>query len=336
MSYNYFIGIDVSKATLDISILKKDQLILQEKIENDIEKIKEWMRRVAKSLRCISQKSLFCLEHTGSYSDTLVHVLQVRKLPLWLESGLRIKRTLGLQRGKSDKVDSLRIARYAFLHQSTAKLWQPVRDIIEQLRQLNVLKKNLQGVLMKLENLTKVNSSDFKGLAIQQMSTYDRNSKSAIKADIKILDKTILALIKKDDRLNRLYKILLSVYGVGPVLSVTLIIATNEFKNFDCPKKFACYIGIAPFEKSSGSSMKGKAKVSKLANKDLKKEFFFPSIAVTQYPNELQDYYKRKLAEGKPKMSVLNAVKNKIIKRIFACVQENRLYQKQKLVSVSQ
>ena len=104
-----------------------------------------------------------------------------------------------------------------------------------------------------------------------------------------------------------------------------MIINTNEFKNITDPRKYACYCGIAPFEQSSGSSL-FKSRVSHLANKNAKKAIHLGAMSVVTCSGELKEYYYRKIAEGKPKMAVLNAVRNKIIHRVFACVRRMEPY----------
>lgn len=106
-----------------------------------------------------------------------------------------------------------------------------------------------------------------------------------------------------------------------------MIIATNEFKDISDPKKFACYAGVAPFEHTSGTSIRGKSRVSHKANKPMKTLLHMSALVAVNYNDDLKQYYQRKLQENKNKMSVLNAIRNKLIHRVFACVRENRLYQ---------
>ncbi|RZK16725.1 MAG: IS110 family transposase, partial [Flavobacterium sp.] len=104
--------------------------------------------------------------------------------------------------------------------------------------------------------------------------------------------------------------------------------SSNEFKDITDPRKFACYSGVAPFEHRSGSSVRGKSRVSSLGNKAVKSLLHLAAMAAIGCNEELKDYYQRKVAEGKNKMLVLNAVRNKLIHRIFACVNQNRKYEK--------
>ncbi|WP_029038028.1 transposase, partial [Salinimicrobium xinjiangense] len=93
-------------------------------------------------------------------------------------------------------------------------------------------------------------------------------------------------------------------------------------------RKFACHIGVAPFSFHSGTSQRSKNKVSHRANKKLKTLFHMAALSAIKMKGELRDYFERKIAEGKNKMTVVNAVRAKLINRIFALIRENRQYEK--------
>jgi transposase len=119
-----------------------------------------------------------------------------------------------------------------------------------------------------------------------------------------------------------------SVTGIGKITAANIIVATGEFERIKDVKKFACYSGIAPFEHSSGSSVRGKTRVSKMANMTIKRLLHLAAMTAIQHSEELKRFYYRKIEAGKNKMSALNAVRNKLISRVFACVNNKRIYQK--------
>ncbi|RYF13413.1 MAG: IS110 family transposase [Flavobacteriales bacterium] len=122
-------------------------------------------------------------------------------------------------------------------------------------------------------------------------------------------------------------KLITSVPGVGPVTGLQIIVSTNEFKSISDSRKLACYSGVAPFEHMSGSSVKRVTRVSNMSNKRLKTLLHTCALSAKRYVPELKGYYDRKVGEGKHKMSVINAIRFKIIGRIFACINNDRLYQ---------
>lgn len=152
-------------------------------------------------------------------------------------------------------------------------------------------------------------------------------SLSAINEDLIALRREMELIIEGDERLKSLVLIMKSVPCIGTVIATQIIIHTNEFKNINSAKKFASYCGIAPFDWTSGTSLKGKSKVSHIANKEMKASLHLAAMGcIRQKGSELSDYYLRKQKEGKNNMAILNAMRNKLIHRIFACVKNNSVY----------
>ena len=102
---------------------------------------------------------------------------------------------------------------------------------------------------------------------------------------------------------------------------------TNEFKLYANAKQLACYCGVAPFEHTSGTSVKGKSRVSNFANKRLKKLLHLVAMSTLSSNRELSQYYERKVGGGKNKMLVINAIRNKILQRLCAVIKRGTPYQ---------
>ena len=145
---------------------------------------------------------------------------------------------------------------------------------------------------------------------------------------IERVDAEISALIKADSKLSAQMTLATSVTGVGPIIAANIIVTTNEFQDITNHKKYACYSGVAPFPHQSGKSIKRKDQVSHIANKKIKTILHMGARSAIQYSPEIKNFYGRKLAEGKAVFSVLNAVCNKLISRVFVCIKEQRIYQK--------
>lgn len=271
---------------------------------------------------------LFCMEHTGVYNAHVLQVLNQNGCAIWLEAAMRIKTSLGFTRGKNDKIDSYRIARYAYLHQDEMRLWTPKREVVQQLAHLTTLRKRLMKIKIALKQPLMETKSFLGKAAFQTEKSVTDPVAKVIKRQLKQVEKKIERLIKADEQLNQLFDLITSVEAIGPVTAGHLLVVTNEFKNFTCPKKFACYAGTAPFENSSGSSIRGKSQVSPWANKESKRLLHMAAMSAINMQGDLAQYYQRKVQEGKNKMAVLNAVRNKLIKRIFAVVDRGTKYEK--------
>lgn len=327
MGFHYFIGIDISKKTLDISVLKDNQKLLYKRIDNQSWAIDELLDDLKELDGFTMQTTLFCMEHTGIYSTFLLELLDQNEANIWLVHGLHIKQSSGMTRGKSDKIDAHRIASFAFKNQYEAKLWKPQRQVITQLKQLISLRERFVVNKNALSTPIKENGQFMDKKIIAQVKKLSNASIKALKDAIKKVEQEIKLLIKSDTILNELFNIITSVPGVGQVTASKIIAVTNEFINIKEPKKFACYAGVAPFEHTSGTSIRGKSRISHKAHKPTKHALHMAAVTNIRYDNEFSQYYERKVKEGKPKMAVLNAIRNKIVLRIFACVRDQRKYE---------
>ena len=109
--------------------------------------------------------------------------------------------------------------------------------------------------------------------------------------------------------------------------AVTLLAYTKGFTTFSTAKQLACYCGVVPFSKTSGSSVRFKPTVSNMANKKLKKLLHLCALSAIKNDPEIKLYFERKVGEGKNKMCVINAVRNKLIHRVFAVVRDDRFFE---------
>lgn len=325
MKFKSFIGVDVSKLSLDLCFITDDGEIKNFKIENTIKGLKIFFKSISNSLNI--QETLVCGEFTGHYSNILRSFCLDNGVALWLESGAEIKLRSGVQRRKSDKVDAERIADYALRYADRAHL-QTLEDeaIVESKlllseRELYIKERaKYKAQLKDLGNF--IEKTSFKNRSKRLKKHVIRLTKS-----IEEIDLTIKELFKTE-KLSAQMKILKSISGVGDQVAINTIIATGGFTKFKSGRKFACHVGVAPFSFSSGTSQRSRNKVSHRANKKLKTLFHMAALSAIKMKGELRDYFERKVAEGKNKMTVVNAVRAKIINRIFALIRENRNYEK--------
>jgi transposase len=330
MSFRFFIGIDVSKATLDIGLLDADnpESVNHQQVSNNDTGIAAMLKWLLKQDGFSVENSLFCLEHTGMYNYPLLQFFSKESASVWVENPVQIKKSLGLQRGKNDKADAIRIAQYAYRLRDQAKLWQPVREVIDKLKHLSALRERLVETKKRLqtpvEELFKIGNNSIAKVLEKSMS----KTMKGLDKDLLTIEDQMKDIIDGDDDLKKLYELVTSIIGIGFVTAVNLLIYTNEFKLFSNYRKFACYSGVAPFEYRSGSSIRGRTKVNPMANKKMKRYLHMASLTCIKLDEGLKNYYERKVAEGKNKMSVLNAIRNKLIARVFAVVNRGSIYQK--------
>lgn len=329
MKVTYFIGIDISKSWLDFTVLNSQNIQLHyERIENTKRSIKRFINKLRRDTIELSS-SIFCMEYTGLYEKRVLDMLlNDFGAQVWMESGAQISLSMGLTRGKNDKVDSARIAYYALSNHTKARLYKAPRPIIEQLKILSSERKRLVKSKQQHQVAVKEQSAF---LDKKMMSSTRKRAKKVINninQCIKQLEAEVKELINSDMELKRLYKIVQSVDGIGLVSSIEFLVTTNEFKKIDDPRKFACMSGVAPFKQQSGTSRNSQSRVSHRANKKTKHILHMAALSAITIKGEYKDFYERQLKNGKNKMSIINAIRNKLIHRVFACVRDNREYKK--------
>ncbi len=318
---------DVSKTTVDVSVFSEGKNLSHTQIENSEKEFYALYSMLKSSLRCTPRNSIICAENMGIYNTFLCKTSLKRKFSLYLESPLQIKKSLGIQRGKNDEIDSKRIAEYAAKNLDKMRRWYPPREILLELKQLSRIRARLVRARSLLRATRKAEL-----YYLRSYETYDLQSlivatKNSIQSDILAIEEKMLMIILSDERLSRLTELTTSVPRIDLTIAREIIIATNEFENRWTAKRFACYCGIAPFEYSSDTSVKGRTKVSHFANKNIKALLHLSAIGLLRgKSNFLLEYYHRKVNEGKNKMSVLNAIRNKLIHRIFSCVTNDKLF----------
>jgi len=325
-NYKYKIGIDVSKLTLDGTVLMNRKVVTTFRIDNNRKSIIRLLTTLKKE-GIHPQEVLFCFENTGVYSHVLAHTLHEKGAVVWIESPIAIKRSLGLVRGKNDVVDAYRIALYAERYQERMHVWQPKRKALKKLETLFKARK----IVIKTMNQLKLHS---------QESRNQTQDKSIIQAALSLkplikthqttiekIEKEIASVIEQDEKISEQMEIVTSIKGIGVQVGVALIVATNEFLEKNQARKLACHVGVAPFDYQSGTSIQGRSRVSNQADKTLKKLLHLAALAHTKGESELKKYYDRKVAEGKSKMLVLNAIRNKLLARVCSCINRRKKYQ---------
>lgn len=325
----YNVGADLSKKTIDFVI---HQLKAYLKVDNSIAGFRDLINWFQKHSIDHSEV-MIVMEHTGLYSYQLEQFLHQQGISFTKVSALAIKRSLGLVRGKSDKIDAHRIARYAFEKQDCLNADQPVGGNLTILQRLHATRERL--VKTRASYMTAVNE-EREAYELKQTDIIIAAQLKVIKTldqQIRKLEEEIQAIIQTDNDINRNYHLLQSIKGVGPVVALATIIKTGNFTRFTNARKFACYCGTAPFEHTSGSSIRGKTKTSSLRDKKMKTLLDLAAKAAIQYDKELHEYYMKRLAIGKSTRSTRNIVRNKVIYRMFAVIKRQTPYQEHRMVA---
>ena len=329
-----FIGIDFSKEKFDATVIKAEGV--EERAERKHEvfdnKVSGFRRLIRWVKSAVDEQDmslwLFCGENTGGYSKALCNYLYGSGYDMWLENALSIKRSYALQRTKSDKADSGIIAEYAMRNYDQMRLYKPLRKNLERLREVFLYRHNL----VKLKVSMTVRKGEKK--LVQEKSDISRfmaqSSKhliSEFNKKIAECDMRIEKIISEDEELRNNFEIITSVPGVGTQNAVCLMVYTDNFCRFDYnSRKIACYYGVAPFGRQSGTSVNTPPHVSPFANKLIKALLTQAALTSVNFCPQMAMYYHRLVEAGKKKPVALNNLKNKLLHIITAMVRKGEKY----------
>lgn len=323
---NIIIGIDISSKTLDICVKNKQQ-VLHFKIDN-------LQKPILKFFSSYKNKQLIiAMENTGRFNWNLYEVLETFNFEVYVINPLHLSKSLGLVRGKDDKTDAYRICLFTEKNKEDLILWKPISKPIKKLKIL--ITERTSRVKMKRRLLKQ--QHDYKlmkdvGLD-KELLKLNKQFIAQINQQIASIELKIEIIINEDPEVKHQAKLMRSIPGVGKVLSWIMIAKTEGFTKITDPRKMACYSGVVPFEHQSGTSIYKRPKVSVFADKSVKAVLHLAAMSTIRLNNEMALYYKRKVNEGKNKMLVLNAVRNKIIHRIFAVIKKQEVYKNPLLLS---
>jgi transposase len=326
---NLFIGVDFSKLKFDATVIDRDkaEASAHETFDNTAEgaaKLAAWVRAQTKRP---AAEWLFCGEHTGLYCVTLAEALVRGGHDLWLETPRQIKRSAGLQRGKSDKADSLALARYALRFADRARRLQLPEQALQDLQMLMAYRARLEhsrhALLVAATELRRVRGENATARFVHEDSLAEVDS---LHAKIKAVERKMLEAIRSSEPVRQNYELATSITSIGLMNAAALLVATLNFSTFENPRQLACYVGVVPFGRQSGTSIHGAPHTSPLANHQIRAFITNAARNAVQRNPTIRAYYQRKLAEGKNEFLVLNNVKNKLIHYLAAVVKKRQPY----------
>lgn len=324
--FKAFIGIDISKKTFDAALLFAETGAIHHhcfrQTKEGFSAFVNWLRLHQVTL----QETIICMEHTGLYTNGIIDFLVDLKANLWVEMAIKIKRSMGLQRGTDDKASAITIAEYCMRFTDRARFWKPVDTRLSKLKNMIVQRDRIVNALTQLivpiEEMKSCN-------AAREAEELERLQLPAIKGLNKAKEKieaAIQSYIISEETINKSIQLMCSIKGVGLQTAASIYVYTKGFTMFENAKQLACYCGVVPFSKSSGTSVRFKPGVSPFANRKLKSLLHLCAMSALRWDKEIKAYYERKVLEGKNKMSVINAIRNKLLLRIFAVLRDQRPY----------
>ena len=322
------IGIDISAKTLDLCIKKENSKEFIQ-LENTVKAIKKYLKGYEKE----AENIIISMENTGKYNWNLYEVLEAMTFTVFVIHPFHLKKSLGLIRGKNDKIDAERISLFTEKNKDELVQWTPCSNELKQIRIIASERKSMIKSRSKLLQQLKEYQLMKTGKLKTKLANMCKKKIDLLSKQIKELDQLMEEVIEQNQQLNKQIDRMRSIPGVGKVLSCAILAKTEGFKLYNEPRKLACCAGVVPFNYQSGTSINSRFKVSHLADKSLKTLLHMAAMRAVRLNCDLKIYYERKVAEGKNKMSVLNAVRNKIIHIIFSLIKNETFYKNNLVLS---
>lgn len=326
----FFIGIDVSKPFFDAALLVVENHVKKEIVaahfandEAGLKDFEKWLKTYRVSF---DDNTILVIENTGVYQRQLWAFCNKINLQIHIGNAAHIKWSFGIARGKNDIIDAERLCKYAFKEAEELKTSPALIPELMQLKDLQTSRNRLLSQQNANQTYLKELKASNSPATQKAMEQVYKTAIEGLKKSISAIDALIKKIISGNESLKKNHQLLLTIPGIGNVTAVYLIVCTNNFAGNISGKQLACYAGVAPFGIQSGTSIKVKEKVHKMANKELKKLLFMCAMSTIQYSPEMRHYYERKTAEGKHGFSVLNAIKNKILLRVASVIKHQKPY----------
>jgi len=319
--WEFTLGVDVSKNTLDISCSELNEHV---KIKNGTEGFTVFLKW-CKHFKIDLKQSFLVMEFTGGYEYKLIQFCESRGILYTRIPGLAIKNSLGITRGKNDKVDSSRIAQYGEEKHKSLTPSRPLNPAIVSLKELLSFRKRLvrenAGYQATIKERIHMYGENKKDIIVKKL---EQKLKGNIK-NIAAIEAEMLNIVAQDEKISINYSLITSIKGIGKINGLMTIAFTENFTSFTNPRSYAVYVGVVPFDHSSGISIKGRKRVSHIANKELKQELNQAARSAMEWDKEMRSYGEEKLKTKCYKI-VLNNIKFKLILRMFAVVKREEIY----------
>ena len=329
-----FIGIDVSKKTVDASVIipsqTEDKPILQAygKFDNRPSGFRKMVAMVRKaSVGIESQEWVFCCETTGGYDIALCDYITSKNLVIWREHAAEIAK-IRKDHGKDDRKDSMLIAEYAWRNQDKVRAYAPKTTEILNLRHLLLYRKQL--VEMRKQLVTRANELKLIAETCEELKFMYKDSMKLVKEiseRIQNCENKMRELMTTSQNLARNYSHITSITGIGIVSSAAILIYTNNFVDIPSYKKFASYCGIVPFYEDSGTSVHKRDYIGHKSNGMMRSYLTQAAQVASRFNVDMVDYKLRMLAAGKPLQVIINNIANKLLRTIYSLIKNDRDYE---------
>ncbi|MEI6066338.1 MAG: IS110 family transposase [Methylococcaceae bacterium] len=319
------IGIDVSKNKLDCAWPREEGKLKTKVFSNTIAGWKELIDWSLKNTGLEIEQLHFVMEATGIYHEQLATSLYDAGAKVSVVNPAQVKFYAQGQgvRTKNDKKDSVVLARYGL--KESPKLWQPeafeIRTLKALIARLDGLEKDLQREKNRQEKALISKAPEEVLISLSQLI-------ELLETEQQRLDNLIEEHINKHEKLKENKALLESIPGVGEVIATRMLMVIGS-RQFESASQCSAYLGLVPVQHESGSSIKGRSRLSKAGNPVIRAKLYMAAVVATRYNPDIKAQYERLTSKGKSKMSALGAAMRKLVQICFGVLKHQQPYQPQ-------
>jgi transposase len=257
-----------------------------------------------------------CMEPTGRFYEKLAHWLRGRNHTVSIVNAYRIKgfAISELKRSKTDRIDAGIIARFCLMHAPAS--WNPREEDLQEIHDIGRYVDELMAALVREKNRLK--SGIENAVVVREVE----NHIQYLEKTIEKLDKRMRAIIKSNDRLQSAFKCATSIIGVGERLAFTFLGEIGYGDQFISTRQVEAFCGLNPRLRTSGSTLNCRPKMSKMGNPRMRRALYMPALSSMQHNPVLREFADRLRAAGKNPRAIVGAIMKKLLRLIFAVVNE--------------
>ncbi len=304
----YCIGLDVSKSSIAVHVPKNK---LDIEIENNIKALKSLYSKLKKIYKKEIDKLVFIFEPTSNYSSILYRFCADKKIKAFIinpKQSHNFAKAI-FQRNKSDKVDAQMLSKAIVIAKEEEIITPTIDPIVEEIKELMSYYKIKVKQRVQLSNhLESLNAKDNSSSIIKRL----KKEIIALKKDEEQIIDEIYQLIAKDKTLIKKYEAITSINGIGKIAAIVLIHLFIKYPNAN-QRQITSLTGLDPIIKESGSSVRGKSRISKAGGRMYRGSLFMAAMVATRYNPKLKLFYERLKEDGKHTTVAQIAVMRKLV-----------------------
>ena len=314
------LGIDISKQKFNVCLIKPDGKLNHKVFTNTatgFEQLREWLSRQG------VERAHACLEATGTYGEALALFLHQADHTVSLINPAAIKAFAQsrLSRTKTDRVDAALIARFGQAQEPPA--WTPLP---QEVRELQALVRRLESLIeMRVMEENRLSS----GITVEVVRASVEELLAHLNEQIKRTEELIRQHINQHPGLKRQSELLDSIPGIAEATAAALLAEITDITQYRSARQVAAYAGLVPRERQSGSSVRGRTRLSKIGNARLRRALYFPAITAIRCSPFFQAWAKGLQERGKCKMSVICAVMRKLVHVAYGVLKTGKPFDPQ-------